>query len=77
MPHLYSCQYLNETKPIIPFDKLNNGSLKDRIEIFHRFEHNMEIRTELKQNMENGQNNQMKVNSPCDHDTDPLNCTKV
>ena len=69
MPHLYSCEYLNETKPIIPYDKLNNGSLKDQIEIFHRFEHNMEIRTELKQKMETGQ-----VNSPCDHDTDPLNC---
>ena len=57
MPHLYSCQYLNESEPIIPYDKLNNGSLKDQIEIFNRFEHNMEIRTELKQTMDNGQTN--------------------
>ena len=74
MPHLYSCQYLNENKQIISFDKLNNGSLSDQIEIFQRFEYNMEIRTELKQKMKDGWNNQMKANSPCDLVNDPLNC---
>ena len=48
------CQYLNESKPILSFDKLSNGSLSDQIEIFQRFEYNMEIRTELKQKMKDG-----------------------
>ena len=74
MPHLYSCHQLNESEPIIPYEKLNNGSLKDQIEVFHRFQHNMEMRTEFKQKLDHEQNNQMKENSPCDHDTDPLNC---
>ena len=70
MLHVYLCKYLNESEPIITFDKLNNGSLIDQIEIFRRFDHNMEIRTELKQKMDK----QMKENPPCDHNTDPLNC---
>ena len=51
IPGLYYCQYLDEMKPTIPFDKLNNGSLRDQIEIFLRFELHMKIRTELKQNI--------------------------
>ena len=68
MSHVYSCRHLNEEKEIISFDKLNNGSISDQIEILQRFKHNMERRKEIKQ--------KMKENFPCDLHNDPLNCNQ-
>ena len=39
-----TCEYLNEDKPKILYDELNNGKLKYQIDIFRRFENNMERR---------------------------------
>jgi hypothetical protein len=39
---------LNERKPVLPFEKVNNGSLSEQFEIFQRFEQNMNKRSELK-----------------------------
>ena len=47
MLHIYTCEYLNEDKPKILYDELNNGKLKDQIDIFRRFENNMERRKYL------------------------------
>ena len=42
MSHIYSCHQLNEKKESISFEELDNGKLKDQIEILSRFELNME-----------------------------------
>ena len=75
MPHIYSCEILNERQPGLPFENINNGSLSDQIRIYQRFENNMERRNEIKQMMEEAKENKMKPIPPCDLVSDPLNCT--
>ena len=75
MPHIYSCQMLNEKQPEIPFEKLNNGSISDQNRIYQRFENNMKIRNQIKEMMEEANKNKQKNIPPCDLVFDPLNCT--
>ena len=56
MPHIYSCEKLNDRKPVFPFEKVNNGSLSEQSEIFQRFEQNMNKRSELKQMIKEDRN---------------------
>jgi hypothetical protein len=46
--HISLCTNLNERKPLLPFEKVINGSLSEQYEIFLRFEHNLNKRTEFK-----------------------------
>ena len=64
MPHIYSCEKLNERKPVLPFEKVNNGSLSEQFEIFQRFEQNMSKRSELKPMMKEDRNETKGNNFP-------------
>ena len=73
MLHIYTCEYLNEDEPKILYDELNNGKLKDQIDIFRRFENNMERRKYPKEIFCENQNKVKNTRSPRDL-CDPLNC---
>ena len=62
MAHIYLCKYLNQNNPEISYDQIYNGNLKSQIKVYKRFEKNMEIRKEIKEN-----------ENPCDL-RDPLSC---
>ena len=64
MPHIYSCEKLNERKRVLPFEKVNNRSLSEQFEIFQRFEQNMSKRSELKQMMKEDRNETKENNFP-------------
>ena len=61
MAHIYYCKSLNQNSPEIPYDQIYNGNLNSQIEIFKRFEKNLEENKEIKGN-----------DYPCDL-RDPLN----
>ena len=42
MSHIYSCTQLNKEEMILPYEKIFNGNTKEQIEIFRRFETNLE-----------------------------------
>ena len=63
MQHIYSCNVINQSKIEISYNLIYNGNLKSQIEIFRRFEKNMEIRQEIKK----------RNNLPCDP-RDPPYC---
>ena len=73
MPHIYSCMSLNERNPVVPFEKVNNGSISEQHEILQRFEQNLNKRSEIKQKLKE---NEKENNSPCDRFSDPLNCSQ-
>ena len=66
MLHIYTCEIINPLKSEIPYSELYNGNLKNQIEIFRRFEQNMEKRNEMKN----------EKNIPCDP-CDPLDCISL
>ena len=70
MSHIYECEKLNERKEIISYEELENGKMKDQIEILKRFECSMEKRTKLKEI-----EIQEETKPPCDF-SNPLNCKK-
>ena len=48
MEHIYSCNIINKTKPEVSYNLIYNGNLKSQMEIFRRFDKNMEIRQQIK-----------------------------
>ena len=64
MPHIYSCEKLNERKPVLPFEKVNNVSYSEQLKNFQRFEQNMSKRSELKQMMKEDRNETKENNFP-------------
>ena len=49
MKHIYDCEILNgETKPKIKYEKIYNGEIEEQIEVFRKFEENLEKREKLK-----------------------------
>ena len=63
MQHIYYCNIINQSKTEISYNLLYNGNLKSQIQIFRRFENNMELRQEIKK----------RNDLPCDL-RDPLYC---
>ena len=47
MSHIYYCETLNKSEPKISYDKIFNGNLENKIEIFRRFVNNLERRNEI------------------------------
>ena len=66
MLHIYTCENINPLKSEIPHSELYNGNFKNQIEIFRRFNQNMEKRNEMKSGK----------NIPCDP-CDPLDCISL
>ena len=62
MAHIYLCKSLNQNNQEISYDQIYNGNLNSQIEVFKRFQKNLEIRKEIKEN-----------DNPCDP-RDPLSC---
>ena len=48
MDHIYACEFLNEMKPEINYEKLYNGNLRSQIEIFRKMETNLERRNQMR-----------------------------
>ena len=49
MKHIYDCEILIcETKPKIKYEKIYNGEIEEQIEVFRKFEENLEKREKLK-----------------------------
>ena len=49
MKHNYVCETLNgETKPKTKYEKIYNGEIEEQIEVFRKFEENLEKREKLK-----------------------------
>ena len=54
--HVYICEKLNGQKqPIIQYEKIFNGNLKEQIEVYRKFEQNLAKREQLKE-----------TSNPCD-----------
>ena len=63
MEHIYICEIYNqEDKPILKYEKIFNGNLKQQIAVFRKFQQNMKRRENLKSN-------------PCDLDSPLLSVT--
>ena len=60
MAHIYQCGFLSTDKPKIEYEKIYDGSIHEQIEIFRKFENNLEIR------------NKPRNPLPCDPTCDPL-----
>ena len=69
MLHIYSCKHLNQTEIIHSYEKVFGRKLSEQIEIFRRFEDNLNTRNRLKIKTENTKQND---NFPCEQ-IDPLN----
>ena len=73
--HTYSCTQLNKEEMILPYDKIFNGNMSEQIDIFRRFETNLERRNQIKSELETEQT-RISDNPPCDQSIDPLNCVQ-
>ena len=69
MLHIYSCKLLNKNKIIHSYEKVFGRKLYEQIEIYRRFEDNLNERNLLKKKTEN---TKLNDNLPCDQ-IDPLN----
>ena len=69
MLHVYSCKHLNKNEIIHSYEKVFGRKLYEQIEIYRRFEDNLNNRNRLKMKTENTKQND---NFPCDQ-IDPLN----
>ena len=49
MQHIYECEQFNNKTPEISFRKIFEGNLKQQIEVYKRFAHNMKNRGKMKQ----------------------------
>ena len=49
MQHIYECEQLNNKTPEISFRKIFVGNLRQQIEVFKQFAHNMKNREKMKQ----------------------------
>ena len=48
MKHIYECEILNENeKSNIPYEKIFNGNIKQQIEVYRQFKHNIEKRENI------------------------------
>ena len=48
MRHIYICEVINEGKqPNMKYEKIYTGNISQQIEVFRKFETNLERRTEL------------------------------
>ena len=68
MNHIYNYQYQNKQSNEIPFEKIYTGNLIEQIKVFKKFEENLKIRNEYKE--------QDRKKSPCDPFCDPLSYRK-
>ena len=66
MQHIYSCESLNPKKTNLDYNLVYNGNLNTQVEIFRRFEDNLEKRHKIKTNIVN----------PGDP-SDPLGCISL
>ena len=64
MNHIYNYQYQNKQSNEIPFEKIYTGNLIEQMKVFKKFEENLKIRNEYKE--------QDRKKSPCDPFCDPL-----
>ena len=64
MNHIYNYQYQNKQSNEIPFEKIYTGNLIEQIKVFKRFEENLKIRNEYKE--------QSRQKFPSDPFCDPL-----
>ena len=49
MEHIYECEQLNSKPPEISFRKIFEGNLKQQIEVYKQFAHNIKNREKMKQ----------------------------
>ena len=47
MSHIYSCTQLNTEEIILSYEKIFNGNMSEQIEVFRRFENNLERRNQI------------------------------
>ena len=66
MSHIYSCKSLNKTKEMIKYEQIYEGNITEQIEIFKRFQQNLETRNKL------NEIDKLSQQSPCDPKVDPL-----
>ena len=52
MPHIYSCNSINNIKPEISYNEIYNGNLINQIYTFKRMENNLKIRENIKEQIE-------------------------
>jgi hypothetical protein len=58
MRHIYFCEVINEGKqPNMEYEKIYTGNISEQIEVYRKFETNLERRTEL--------NNKTFPRDPC------------
>ena len=77
MSHIYSCTYLNKEEIILPYEKIFDGNMSEQIEVFRRFETNLERRNQIKSESETkSEQTRISDKPPCDQSTDPLNCVQ-
>ena len=50
MEHIYECEQLNNKTPEISFRKILEGNLKQQIEVYKQFAHNMKNREKKETN---------------------------
>ena len=50
MQHIYHCEQFNEqNEPIVPYERIFNGKLKEQIEVYRKFKQNLLKREKLKE----------------------------
>ena len=65
MNHIYQCELYNEKdSPIMPYEQIFNGNMKQQIYVYKKFKQNLERREQLK-----------TTSNPCDFYS-PLLCSK-
>ena len=62
MEHIYSCNKLNKETVKLPYQKLFSGNIKEQIDIFRRFQTNLEMRNYLIRKQDQSEN--IVENSP-------------
>jgi hypothetical protein len=58
MKHIYKCEHFTEEEVNLPYEKIYNGSMNERIAVFRQFELNLQKRQLLR----------IKIDLPCDPD---------
>ena len=53
MKYTYECKNINKKSPEVNFEQIYNGTIYEQKKILRRFEHNLEMRTKLKENETN------------------------
>ena len=66
MNHIYQCELYckEEDRPIMPYEQIFNGNMKQQIYVYKKFKQNLEKREQLK-----------TTSNPCDSFS-PLLCSK-